>query len=113
MNPRGMFTEELAKRHDLRSRDELRILPYLQYLLINRLPIDPAKITPTEHECLIRWRNEGRITFSMTRFPTCTEDFWLWMNRVLWESYAAHPEEKDTPAQNPEETPDKQKEEPT
>lgn len=51
------------------------------------MPVDPAKITPLERQCLQNWRNEGKITFSAVDPPTCTKSFWDWMNEVLWDAY--------------------------
>ena len=84
---RGQFTESLAKKHGLESVEQLRLIPYLQYLLVNHMPVDPAKITALERKHLQRWRDDGKITFSSSEAPTCTKAFWDWINEILWDAY--------------------------
>jgi hypothetical protein len=87
---RGQYTEDLNEKFGIVSRDQLRLLPYFQYLLINHQPVDPAKINAIERKYLQQWRDEKRITFSSTEPPTCTHEFWNWMNDVLWATYIPH-----------------------
>ena len=83
---RGQYTPELKTKYGIQS-EELRLLPYFQYLLINHMPVDPNKINETERSILQKWRNENKITFSSTEPCTCTRTFWDWMNNILWDSY--------------------------
>lgn len=90
---RGMFTEELKEKYGVNNVKELRLLPYIQYLLVNHLSVDPNKIDSTEREILIRWRDEGKITFSCTEPMTTTKEFWDWLNEVMWVAYVLKKED--------------------
>jgi hypothetical protein len=72
---------------------ELRLMPYLSYCLQNGMPIDPNKITQAEREILQKWRDEGKITFSMTEPCTATKEFWMEMSEILYYGYVP---EKDS-----------------
>lgn len=83
---RGQFTEELKEKYNITVK-QLRLLPYFQYLLMNNMSVDPVKIDDEERKILSKWREEGKITFSMSAPCTCTKEFWNWMNDILWDSY--------------------------
>ena len=88
MNNRGILTDKIKNKFGITLK-ELRLIPYLQYCLMNG-PIDPRKIDEEEREILQKWRDEGKITFSIKYECTCTKEFWDFMNEVLWESYVKH-----------------------
>lgn len=94
MTNRGCLTEEIKAKYGITLK-QLRLLPYLQYLLMNNMAIDPIKIDDEERKILAKWRDEGKITFSMRKPCTCTIKFWGWMNEILWETYVPHYEEGD------------------
>ena len=83
---RGCLTDEIRNKYGITLK-ELRLLPYFQYLLMNESRLDASKIDSEERGILQRWRDEGKITFSISEPCTCTKDFWNWMNEILWESY--------------------------
>lgn len=95
MNNRGAYTEEIKNKYDI-TVTELRLIPYLQYLIVNRYPVSPEKITTEEREVLKKWRDEGKITFSTQITCSCTKEFWDFMNEVLWDSYAAQLKDKES-----------------
>ena len=41
---RGVLTEEIKNKYGITSKEELRLIPYLQYLLVNQMPVDPRKV---------------------------------------------------------------------
>lgn len=86
---RGILTEEIKTKYGITIK-ELRLIPYFHYLLINHKPIDPLKIDSEERKILSKWKNEGKITFSMSESVTATKEFWDFMNNVLWDSYVPH-----------------------
>ena len=86
---RGMLTDEIKNKYGIDTK-ELRLIPYFQYLLLNNMPVDRAKIDAEEREILKRWRDEGKITFSCQECCTSTKEHWDWMNEVLWDSYVPH-----------------------
>ena len=83
---RGCLTDEIRNKYGITLK-ELRLLPYFQYLLMNEEHVDPRKIDYEELAILQEWRDEGKITYSVSEPCTCTKEFWNWMNEILWESY--------------------------
>lgn len=90
---RGILTDDMKEKYGITVK-ELRLLPYFQYLLMNSEPVDSRKIDSEERTILQKWRDEGKITFSMSEPCNCTLEFWNWMNEILWESYVPHYEEE-------------------
>lgn len=86
--------EQIPNNFDL-TLEELRLMPYLSYCLQNEMPIDPNKITQAEREILQKWRDEGKITFSMTEPCTATKEFWMEMSEILYYGYV--PEKDSSP----------------
>lgn len=70
---RGMLTDEIKNKYGIDTK-ELRLIPYFQYLLLNNMPVDRAKIDAEEREILKRWRDEGKITFSCQECCTSTKE---------------------------------------
>lgn len=91
---RGCLTDEMKSKYGI-SIKQLRSLPYFQFLLMNEMHIDPNKIDSEERTILQNWRDEGKITFSVSESCTCTKEFWDWMSEILWESYVPHYEESE------------------
>lgn len=96
---RGMLTDEIKEKFGITLK-ELRLLPYFQYLLLNNQRVDPAKIDNEERQILKKWRDEGKITFSISDSCTCTKEFWDWMNEILWKSYVPKIIEADMKGDN-------------
>ena len=78
--------DQIPSNFNLTS-EELRLMPYLSYCLQNMMPVDPNKMTQAEREILQKWRNEGKITFSMTEPCTATKEFWMEMSEILYYGY--------------------------
>lgn len=57
---------------DLRA---LRLLPYIQYCVMNEARIDQAKINDDDRYWLTRWTDEGRINWHAPHIEV-TKDFW-------------------------------------
>lgn len=92
---RGCLTDEIKEKYNITLK-QLRLLPYFQYLLMNESRLDASKIDAEERTILQQWRDEGKITFSISEPCTCTKEFWDWMNEILWEAYVPHYEKGDT-----------------
>lgn len=86
--------EQIPNNFNLTS-EELRLMPYLSYCLQNMMPVDPNKMTQAEREILQKWRDEGKITFSMTEPCTATKEFWMEMSEILYYGYV--PEKDSSP----------------
>ena len=98
MSERGAWKEEYKKTHGLNNYIELRLIPYIQYLAVNRLAVDPAKINADERKILQKWRNEGKLMFGMFEPVALTKQMWDWMNEVLWDSYVLKDNDDDNTA---------------
>ena len=83
---RGVLTSEIKEKYNI-TVEELRLIPYLQYLLVNHMRVDPAKINEKERKILQKWRDEGKITFSVQEPCTITKEFWDFINNILFDSY--------------------------
>jgi len=72
------------------TKEELRLLPYLDYLSKNCAGIEPCRINQTERDILSAWKQQGFINYSSS--PTngylcIRKDFYDFMNKVLWLAY--------------------------
>lgn len=81
-----MQREELLNKYNI-TKTELRLMPYLQYCLMNRQSIDPRRISGEERKILSKWQDEGKITRSCINGCSITKEFWTTMNEILYEAY--------------------------
>ena len=91
MAGRGVLTEkikEISKRMIGReiTQKELRLMPYVQYVMMNGQKIEPIKISPEEREILSNWRKEGFIEGGAGGLAI-SKSFWDLMSEVLFEGY--------------------------
>jgi len=89
--PRGRLddkVQELAKGFLGREidRTELRLYPYLAYLMQNEQRIDPNKCNQDDRVVLQRLRDEGHIDGGASGL-SMTKEFWDYINEVLWYNY--------------------------
>lgn len=88
---RGQLTDEireLAKSflgREITVR-ELRLYPYLDYVMKNEQRIDPRHINGEERELLKKLREEGHIEGGASGL-SMTKEFYDYINQVLWFSY--------------------------
>lgn len=89
---RGVLTpevQEVAKNllgYELTVR-ELRLMPYLQYTVMNDKRINPNHINPEEREILSKWRDKGWMCGGDGSDVNVTKWFWLAMNEILFVAY--------------------------
>ena len=89
---RGELTPEvqaIAKRmigRELISTSELRLLPYLQFIMMNDQKIEPMKINLEDRHILNKWKEEGFCEGRMNGLRI-TKEFWNFMNEILYQSY--------------------------
>ena len=88
---RGQLTEkaqEIAKKMLGReiSESELRLLPYIQFTMMNEQKLDIRKISPEERKILKRWKEEEHIEGGSCGLAI-TKEFWDFMNEILFECY--------------------------
>lgn len=89
---RGMLTDDVqALAVELMGRQitlrELRMMPYIQYVMVSEREIDPNKMNGLEREVLRVWREERRISGGASGL-TITKAFWDIINQLLWLGYA-------------------------
>lgn len=89
---RGVLTPEVqvvAKNllgYELTVR-ELRLMPYLQYTVMNDKRINPNHINQEEREILSKWREKGWMCGGAGSDVNVTKWFWLAMNEILFVAY--------------------------
>ena len=88
---RGYLTEKvdaIAVEHIGRkiSQVELRLIPYIQFVMVNSQKLEIAKINAEEREVLKAWRTEKFIEGGASGL-SITKEFWNFMCAVLFEAY--------------------------
>lgn len=68
------------------SQVELRLIPYLQYVMINSQKLDINKISPEERKIISKWRAAGYIDGGASGMRI-TKEFWNIMNEILFLGY--------------------------
>ena len=91
MMGRGELTDEIKDVSVLRigreiSQEELRFIPYIQYLMVNGQKLDPNKISSVERKIWTNWKKEGFVDGGMTGMKV-SQKFWTLMLEVLWFGY--------------------------
>ena len=89
---RGMLTPEIQERAtELMGRPisvaELRLMPYLGYLMVNNERLDPRRVNGDEREILAKWRDEGRINRPGGMYVEISREFWDIINDLQWHAY--------------------------
>jgi len=88
---RGELTDEVQKMaiaclgREI-SLIELRLMPYIQYQMINEQRIDPQRINQEERGALSKWREEGYIDGGASGL-SITKKFWDSINQILFIAY--------------------------
>lgn len=88
---RGVLTDEIKKKskemvgYEISQR-ELRLLPYIQYVMTNEQRIDPNKINQEEREILSKWRKKGFIEGGASGL-SITKDFWDFVCEAVFLGY--------------------------
>ena len=97
---RGQLTKRIKSKslelmgYEL-ERDDLRLMPYLQYVLLNKRKIDNASINENEKKILAKWLEMGYILDGVTSSGRpmintnviITKEFWDIMNEIIWLGY--------------------------
>lgn len=88
---RGMITERIKEKSKLLlgyeiSQNELRFMPYLQFVMVNNAMLDLRKISPEEVEILEKWRGLNFIGGELPMI-TMSEKFWDIINHLIYLGY--------------------------
>ena len=68
------------------TRTELRLMPYIQFTMVNNQRIDPNKVNHDERGVLQMWRDEEYIEGGAGGLAI-TKEFWDAINEILWVAY--------------------------
>ena len=91
MQKRGMLTERVQKSakkllHREIDKIELRLIPYVNHVLLNEQYIDVNKVNSEDLEILERWVDEGHMTMQASKIHV-SRKFWHIMSTLLWLAY--------------------------
>lgn len=77
---KGLLGREITVR-------ELRLIPYVQYLMVNEQKLDIAKISQEEREILSSWRKNGYLYGGAGERIKITREFWNILCEIIWLAY--------------------------
>lgn len=88
---RGALTQEIQeKAKEFLGREitttELRLYPYLDYLMKNEQRINPQRVNQEDRDILKVLRQEGHIEGGASGLAM-TKEFYDYINQVLWLGY--------------------------
>ena len=91
MSGRGKLTDkiqEIAKEFLGReiTPTELKLYPYLDYVMKNHQKLDPRKVNEAERKILGLLRNDGHIEGGASGMGI-TKEFYDYIQEILWEGY--------------------------
>jgi len=86
-----MLTEEVNKIaedmiHRKITQVELRLMPYIQYVMLNEQIIETIRINSKERKILQKWKDEGFIKGGATGL-SITKEFYDFICEILFEAY--------------------------
>ncbi len=68
------------------GRAELRLMPYVQYVMVNEQVIDPSKVNVEERRIMQKWREAGHFAGGMGGCGL-TKEFWDILCEIIFEAY--------------------------
>ena len=68
------------------DQTELRLLPYIQFVMVNEQLIDVAKINAEERKILQKWRDKELIEGGATGI-SITKNFWNILTELIFLGY--------------------------
>lgn len=96
MAGRGKITDEIkAKAKELLgiedlSTQELRLMPYVQFVMMNEQHTNRTKLSDGDAEILGRWQVKGWICGPHHIDMGMSKEFWLAINELIWMAYVEH-----------------------
>uniref|UniRef100_A0A6H1ZCK7 Uncharacterized protein n=1 Tax=viral metagenome TaxID=1070528 RepID=A0A6H1ZCK7_9ZZZZ len=88
---RGVLTKRIKEKskellgYELDER-ELRLMPYIQYQMMNEQRLDPKCVNQEEREILRKWKDAGHIEGGASGL-LITKVFWDVINEILFLGY--------------------------
>lgn len=89
LTPRIAAFGQAAFGHEFTQRD-LRLIPYLHSVIVNRGEIDMRKINEEEWKRLQQWEDAGLLVIVGDTITRVTPRLWMAINHLLWLGYATH-----------------------
>ena len=86
LNPKVQEIAEKYLGRALKSTSELKLLPYLDYLMKNEQKINPLKINQEERDLLKELKQEGHIAGGACGLQM-TKEFYDAIQQILWQAY--------------------------
>ncbi len=88
---RGQLTDRIKKRSNellgyTITQNELRLLAYIQYVMMNEQRLDPGKVTQEERSILAVWRGMNLMEGGASGL-SITREFWEIMCELLFLGY--------------------------
>lgn len=88
---RGQLTDRIREKskellgYEI-TQQELRLMPYLQYVMVNEQRINPNRINTEEHEILSKWRKADYIEGGASGLGM-TKEFWDIITELIFLGY--------------------------
>jgi len=88
---RGVLTPEISKKalellgYEITTQ-ELRLMPYLSYIMQNEQKIDTTRISKEENGIINKWYKAKRITGTL-ECVEITKEFWNIINELIFIAY--------------------------
>lgn len=89
LTPRIAAFGQAAFGHEFTQRD-LRLIPYLHYVIINHGVINMRKLNEDEWARLQQWEDAGLLAIVGDTITRVTPRLWMAINHLLWLGYATH-----------------------
>ena len=96
---RGFLSERAKKKskeffgYEI-DKQELRLISYVQYIMVNTQNVDIRHINPEEMAILRKWHDTGYITLSGSNISV-SKNFWDMMCEILWVAYVDYNSEEE------------------
>jgi len=91
---RGMLTTDVDKIAKIFlgrgiTLRELRLIPYIQYVMVNERKLEICKVNQEERKILRKWKDEGHIEGGASGLAI-TKHFWDFMCEALFVAYVGY-----------------------
>ncbi len=97
MQKRGQLTDRIKEKskellgYEINQK-ELRLMPYILYVMVNDQKIRPELIDAVERDILKKWKEKGFIEGGASGLAI-TKEFWDIMNEIVFLGYVDLKEE--------------------
>lgn len=91
MQKKGRLTSRIkSKSKELlgyeMNQEELRLMPYIHYVMVNEHKVNPNHIGGGEREILQKWREAGYMEGGASGM-TITKEFWNILSEIIFLGY--------------------------